>query len=144
MLVARDRDAGVAELQAFLQKMPGHSAEMAAREVIGRARFEQGRFGEAAEELGRVAAASPRNVTIRALFGEALLKSGRPAEAEPHLQFAVAVLPRNSHLHNMLGAAFADTGRYDAARARFEEARRLAPGDPAPVPHLERLNALAP
>jgi tetratricopeptide (TPR) repeat protein len=144
MLVARDRDAGVAELQAFLQKMPGHSAEMAAREVIGRARFEQGRFGEAAEELGRVAAASPRNVTIRALFGEALLKSGRPAEAEPHLQFAVAVLPRNSHLHNMLGAAFADTGRYDAARARFEEARRLAPGDPAPVTNLERLNALAP
>lgn len=141
LIIPKDPEAGIAELQRFLRMMPGHPAAPRLHQLIGLAQMQLGRYARAVDELQIAAVASPRNLGTRAALAEALLKAGRVREALPHLRVVGAARPSSS-LHNLIGTALAQEGHLDDARAEFERAARLDPLDPATKANLQQLREL--
>jgi Flp pilus assembly protein TadD len=142
LIVARDPEAGIVELESFLRKMPDHPAAPGVRGLIGLAQMRLGRFDRAAAELQVAVQSSPADLAARAALGEALFRTGRAEDALPHLRMAAAARP-SGRLHNLIGAALAETGRLEDARAAFERAVRLDPDDAAAANNLEHVRQLA-
>lgn len=84
-----------------------------------RAAYEGGRFEQAEQTSGRLAAGThPNRIEAQVLWGQSLAALGRPAEAEAAFQKALAIEPQRLEAVTGLAQALADLGRYDEASQR--------------------------
>ncbi len=90
---------------------------------------EEGRLGEAAEELRAAARLDPSEVRIKYNLGLALERLGRYGEAENTLLEATRLAPDDTDVLYALGALYAASGRWGEALSLAERLVRLDPSD---------------
>jgi tetratricopeptide (TPR) repeat protein len=119
-----------AQKQAEVELVPGSPAvEQTYQE--GRALFEAGMYGKAAEEFARVVAADPKHFKALVNWGAALSRSHRPAEAIPKFQQALSLDPEHpnrAEAYYDWGVALERLGEHREAVEKFKQALALKPG----------------
>jgi len=106
----------------------GDSAE--ARLLLGTTKMNAREFAEALVDLKRAAELNPELPDVFSYLGLALLSTGDTPAAAEAFQKELASNP-NDFLSNLqLGVLQKQEQQYDEARARFERALRVRPGDP--------------
>lgn len=88
-----------------------------------------GSFAQAEVAAAKLAAAFPRSAEVQQAYAAALENQGKLAAATAHLQWAVQLAPNSSACHLNLGSNYFRRGMATQARAQFEAAARLNPGD---------------
>jgi tetratricopeptide (TPR) repeat protein len=128
-LVAMDRDA---EALAFLQESQArfeNSAEV--RAGIGQVLMKQRRFVEAADVLRQAVLLAPEDDLVREHLARCYFRANKPQET---IETIERLLRRDEHkeradLYTMLGECYLAVGRPVDARAAFETASNLQPGN---------------
>ncbi len=110
-----------------------------ARNSLGVALAQLGRFEEARREFERVAEAEPDNLMARYNLGWALLRLGSLDAARKAFEAALDLDPTHVFARIRLASLAEKRGDLDAARKLFEEASRLPGGEPLSMRHLARL-----
>ena len=87
----------------------------------------------ALDRVTRQAALAPMSGAHQALLGQLYLLRGERALAETTLLKAIELSPRLLEPYVRLGGLYAEAQRYDEALARFEQAAKARPKDPAPL-----------
>lgn len=130
-LVALDRED---EAQALLKKTQEsgnfeNSAEL--RTLRGQVYMRQKKYAEAAEQLRDATMLSPEETGIREQLARALYAGGRKPEATPVLERLVAdeKYAKRADLHTQLGECYLAAERPNEAKASFETASNLQPGN---------------
>jgi len=105
---------------------------------LGTLEFEEGHWREAERSLRTYLGveANRTNVVAWRMLGDALLSSGQTEAAERALATALQLAPNQSPVINSLGMALASRRRYKEAQARFQQAVRVNPQDPASALNL--------
>lgn len=85
---------------------------------------------EARREIEGAFARAPSSVKIRVTFAAVCGAQGEYALSEQHSRAALRLEPDSLHALTNLGTALIEQGRIDEARMAYDEAVRLAPGDP--------------
>jgi len=98
-----------------------------ARFNLASALAEQGREGEAIEQLRETVRIRPEYVAARAELGQLLVKQGQVDEGVRELQTAVKMRPDDADAHFRLGSVYGSLGRGAAAEQQFAETARLQP-----------------
>ncbi len=81
-----------------------------------RAAYEGGRYAQAEQEAGRLAAGSNADrIEAQVLWGQSLAALGRAPDAEGAFRAALATAPQRTEAISGLAQALADQGRYDEA-----------------------------
>lgn len=96
---------------------------------LANAMADQGRFGDAIEQMQRTAALAPNSFPAHYNLAIWLLRENRFAEALEHGRDSVRVAPEAPEAHRVLGRAFAMVGDFCAAAGCFDRAVELAPDD---------------
>jgi serine/threonine-protein kinase len=92
----------------------------------------QGRWGEAAEVMGKAVELDPRNPSLLGLFATSCARARRYAEADRAFALAIALSPQWGYLHAWrVELQIKWHGDLDKARALLEEASRVAGGSEA-------------
>ena len=134
-------DAGRAEeafagYQAVLEASDEDAARNKALAGQARARFEQGRFAEAARLFQRAADNAEETPTMRAEWlsraADAVYASGQPAEAARMYRHVYTLFPESPLAGEMLLRAADALARGGDTRAALEAFARAAEADPAP------------
>ncbi|MGD1031042.1 MAG: tetratricopeptide repeat protein [Opitutaceae bacterium] len=100
-------------------KMPGNAG---ARNNLGNALAEQGRFPEAIAQYREALRLVPDFDDPHYNMGNALAKTGHLQEAIEHYRAAVAVRPKDAAIRYALGEALRRLGRTGEAQGQYEEA----------------------
>jgi tetratricopeptide (TPR) repeat protein len=100
-------------------KMPGNAG---ARNNLGNALAEQGRFPEAIAQYREALRLVPDFDDPHYNLGNALAKTGQFQEAIEHYRAAVAVRPKDAAIRYALGEALRRLGRTGEAQGQYEEA----------------------
>jgi Flp pilus assembly protein TadD len=79
--------------------------------------------------LETLAARNPANRDLQSTYGKELLQAGNPQKAATVLANAVALGAPDWKLHSALGSAHDQLGRYAEARAQYDAALKLKPGE---------------
>jgi Flp pilus assembly protein TadD len=148
-------------IEHMQQALDGHPE---ARYALGFELYEQGRLGEAADELRRFAREVPGDRFVaqaRSMAGDALLRLGRNDEARAEYEAVTAVEPERGAAWSNLGLALSRAGQPARAVDAFQRAVQIEPangtsranlaamlleaGDAAAaVPHAEEAARLTP
>jgi len=148
-LLARTPDglpAAIVQYEATLRLKPDHAR---AHYALGVALLRVGRNAEAVPHFEAAIRLEPGNNLVVAnasyLLGVEFMRSPTRASAAAAL-FAAAVRlkPEVAETRNAYGEALLASGRTDEARAEFETALRLAPGDARALANLARMPAVVP
>jgi tetratricopeptide (TPR) repeat protein len=99
------------------------------------------RFREAAAPLRRATELKPDFARAYLILGTCQRHLGETAAAVESLRRGVACLPTDADLQLGLGESLLDSGDLAGAEPHLENARRLAPNDPAAAKALERLRS---
>ena len=142
LLVDGELEAGIRQLQTFIDLMPTHAAVPGARQMIATALAAQGNTAEAIAELRMALEAEPRNPRANGLLGELLLQQQSAPEATRYLERAAALQPADARLQNLLGTALAMQGRVAEALPHFQRAADLDPDHANARANLERARQL--
>ena len=110
-----------------------------ARNSLGVALAQLGRFEEARREFERVAEAEPDNLMARYNLGWALLRLGSLEPARKAFEDVLALDPSHVFARIRLAVMAEKRGDAKAARRYYEEASRLPGGEPLSMRHLARL-----
>jgi protein O-GlcNAc transferase len=94
----------------------------------GRLAYQQGKFAEAVDFLGRAHALDPANAVCEMRLGLALLVTQRLSEAEVHLRFAAESRPDFHEAWDALAHCFRAQQRLREALECHEKALAIAPG----------------
>jgi len=100
---------------------------------LGTLEFEEGHWREAERSLRTYLGVEVNrtNAVAWRMLGDALLSSGQTEAAERALTMALQLAPEDSAVLNSLGMSLASRRRYKEAQARFQQAARVNPADPA-------------
>jgi Flp pilus assembly protein TadD len=79
--------------------------------------------------LKKLVSYHPKDMGLRAYYGRALLKGGRHVQAEGVFRAMITAGQRDWKTYNALGSALAEQGRYSEARAQYNQALRVSPGN---------------
>lgn len=110
-----------------------------ARNSLGVALAQLGRFEEARREFERVAEAEPDNLMARYNLGWALLRLGSLDPARKAFEAVLELDPTHVFARVRLAAMAEKRGDAKAARKYYEEASRLPGGEPLAMRHMARL-----
>lgn len=89
-----------------------------------------GSYDEAAKALGQLMIIAPDDVRVVGEYGKALAQLGRPDEALPFLNRAIQLDANDWTLYSALGVAYDQDDQHTKARAAYEHALKLKPGQP--------------
>ena len=129
ILRAAGDDAGAEKaLRAGLQRTRDDAALAAAG---ARLLLDGGRSGEAVAVIGPAREKAPSDAALLLLAGEALAAGGRGAEAIEAYRAAAAGAPESADTQRRAGDALLALGDLDGARAAFERADKIEPGNVA-------------
>lgn len=92
--------------------------------------LEDGRFAEAEEVLGAIAAQHPAETWVHSIRALCLAELGRDGEAIASSAKAVRLEPDDAYARWVMGALLCDRNRLDDAMEQAREAVRLDPGNP--------------
>lgn len=109
-----------------------------ARNNLGVALLEKGRFDEALAHFQQALEGNPNKAEVLNNIGDALLGMGRISESFPHLQKALEMEPNRPDVLSNLGNAMLRSGRVDEAIVHLQKALELYPSY---VPALNYLGA---
>jgi len=122
--------ASLSLLAAWLSVVaPAQAEELPGKAARAKQAMIDGRYDEAAELYGEVAAELPGNPGVIANHGMALHLAGRYAEAVKRLEEAVRLDPRNAMAHLLLGTGYLKQNQAEKAIRPLDEAVRLEPGN---------------
>ncbi|MHB1311032.1 MAG: tetratricopeptide repeat protein [Gemmatimonadaceae bacterium] len=138
--------AAIVQYEETLRLKPDHAR---AHYALGVALLRVGRNAESVPHFEAALRLEPGNNLLVAnasyLLGVEYMRTpARAAEAAALFAEAVRRKPGIAETHDALGEALLAAGRPDAARAEFETALRLAPGDERALANLARMPAAAP
>jgi predicted Zn-dependent protease len=108
---------------------------------LGASYLELGRFEDAAQALGRVVAADPRERNGRLMLAEALAGAGKPKEAIEHFRAAAGLLPANPRVWYGLGMSYEAVGEKAGAEEAWKQLMALPPSVQSHVRSAELLSA---
>ena len=90
-----------------------------------------GQADQGLDVMGNLAALHPADANLQATYGKALVREGRGAEAIAILTGPALQASRDASIYSALGSAFDQTGAHLEARAAYNQALELKPGDTA-------------
>jgi arylsulfatase A-like enzyme/Flp pilus assembly protein TadD len=123
----------VAELEAAVGRLPGHTAAWLA---LAESRSAAGDPPRALADLRRAQQVLPRDPRLVEAEAHLLRRLGRTRETPAVYERAVALAPEDALLRVQLGEAWRDAGDFEKAVAALREAVRL---DPAPASYWNSL-----
>ena len=89
-----------------------------------------GSYDEAASAFGQMMMVAPDDVRVVGGYGKVLAQQGRPDEALPFLNRAIQINANDWTLYSALGVAYDQQDQHTKARAAYEHALVLKPGQP--------------
>lgn len=89
-----------------------------------------GSYDQAAKALGQLMLMAPDDARVVGEYGKVLTQLGRPGEALPFLNRAVQLNANDWTLYSALGVAYDQADQHTKARAAYEHALQLKPGQP--------------
>jgi Flp pilus assembly protein TadD len=119
----------------------GDSAE--ARMLLGTTKMQAQDFADALVDLKQAAELNPQLPDVFSYYGLALLATGDMAGASNAFRKELESNPNDFVSNLQLGVLFKQDQRYDEARASFDHALRVRPGDPGVRYQLATLDLLA-
>jgi tetratricopeptide (TPR) repeat protein len=125
------RDNQAARGQVLVDRIlrEGESAE--AHLLLGTTKMNAQDFSEALVDLKKAAELNPQLPDVFSYYGLALISTGDMAAAADAFRTELESNPNDFVSNLQLGVLFKQDQRYDEARASFERALRVRPGDPA-------------
>jgi Flp pilus assembly protein TadD len=93
-------------------------------------------FDAASRVLAQLVIAAPNDARVIGEYGKVMLESGRTGDAVAFLERAVTLNDTDWTLFSALGIAYDQSGNSEAARAAFNHALALKPGEPAVLSNL--------
>ncbi|HUO92245.1 MAG TPA: tetratricopeptide repeat protein [Rhizomicrobium sp.] len=91
---------------------------------------EAGSYEEAAKSLAQLMIVAPDDVRVVGEYGKVLTQLGRPDQAVPFLTRAIQIDANDWTLYSALGVAYDQADQHARARAAYEHALKLRPGQP--------------
>ena len=91
---------------------------------------ERGSYQEAAKALAQLMIVAPDDVRVVGEYGKVLTQLGRPDQAVPFLARAIQIDGNDWTLYSALGVAYDQADQHAKARAAYEHALKLKPGQP--------------
>lgn len=130
-LVALDREAEAQTLLKTAQDSGDFENSAELRSLRGQIYYRQKKYAEACEQLREATLLSPEEIGIREQLARSLYAAGRKAEATPVLERLVAdeKFAKRADLFTQLGECYLAAGRPNEAKAAFETASNLQPGN---------------
>jgi tetratricopeptide (TPR) repeat protein len=126
-LLSRGSGGGAAQLlERAAEAEPGSRSVL---EALGRAQFDAGRYGAAADSFRQIVEASPSDDYAHFGLGLALARDGNPAAAAEHLALAAAMRPELPHYTDALRGVRATL----RAQADLESPAPPSPGGNTPI-----------
>jgi hypothetical protein len=125
------------ELEAILKNHPRHERALLQQGVLAEA---TGNNENALRYYRTAVEAHSSSELARYRLALLLLRLRDLTSAASELRECIRLNPRVAGYRNALGVALAQQGQFEAARGEFEQALRLAPGDPTATSNLQRLN----
>src|SRR5438477_311317 len=119
----------------------GDSAE--ARLLLGTTKMNAQEFAEALVDLKKAVELNPQLPDVFSYYGLALLATGDMAGAADAFRKELESNPNDFVSNLQLGVVFKQDQRYDEARASFDRALRVRPGDPGVRYQLATLDLAA-
>ena len=119
----------------------GESAET--RLMVGTAKMNAQDFSEALKDLQKAAELNPQLTDVYSYYGMALLATGDTAAAADAFRKELQTNPNDFVSNLQLGVVLKQDQRYEEARASFERALRVRPGDPGVRYQLATLDLIA-
>ncbi len=113
-----------------------HLTEISREDVIeryrtrGMAKFQKGRFVDAAEDFAALVELQPTNPWASYMLGRSLGKAGDVPEAIRWLRTAAEQNPGDPEVHFQLGLLLSHDEQLDEAEAEFSKVAALAPAEP--------------
>jgi Flp pilus assembly protein TadD len=89
-----------------------------------------GSYDEAAKSLGQLLIVAPDDSRVVGEYGKVLTQLGRPGDALPFLNRAIQLNANDWALYSALGVAYDQSDQHTKARAAYEHALALNPGQP--------------
>jgi tetratricopeptide (TPR) repeat protein len=116
--------AAVASFRRALELNPGSQV---VRQDLGAALIRTGKWSEAAEVLGPLAASQPNSYQVAYLNALALQNSQHSKEAEVEARRALALDANSADAHTLLGLTLSSQSRFDEAITELTRAVEIAP-----------------
>ncbi len=132
-----------AKATALMQEALRNHEAPQLRTALGLTLLGGGKLADATSELEAAYKKDPRQTQAGSALVGLYLRGGKAAQALAVAQSLVQQQPANASFHNLLGLARARGGDTPGAKAAFEKALSLAPGQPAPQFNLARLDMAA-
>jgi tetratricopeptide (TPR) repeat protein len=130
-LQAAQQAHGAGDLQTaerlYRQVLAQQPANFDALHLLGVARAQQGKYGEAQLLVAKALALNPRHAGALSNLGNILSELGRPAEAIESLKRALALEPNYVEAIYNLGNALSKARRYEEAIAAYRDALQRRP-----------------
>ena len=123
LLRGMDQNGKALEVMAELARRNPDDSDLLA--VYGKDLAEAGKAKEAADVLGRIAAAGKADWKVYSALGSALDHQGRHAEARQAYQSALKQRPQEISVHNNLGMSFVLEGNLEEAESTLRRAAAL-------------------
>jgi tetratricopeptide (TPR) repeat protein len=127
LLEAGDSEAAIATLEAALAAAPSHLALV---DIGARAYIDTGRISDAEKLTSAALAKFDTEGWAHGSHARVLLAKSDAAAAVAELDRAVELSPGDASLHALRGDATRGVGSRDAAKASYEKALQLDPGQP--------------
>ena len=102
-----------------------------------------GSYDRAAKALGQLMLVAPDDPRVVGEYGKTLTQLGRPDEALPFLNRAIQLNGNDWTLYSALGVAYDQADEHARARAAYEHALALKPGDAGVLNNMGVSRALA-
>jgi tetratricopeptide (TPR) repeat protein len=126
-LLGRGSPAAAAQLlERAAEAEPGARSVL---EALGRAQFDAGRYGQAADSFRQIVEASPSDDYAQFGLGLSLARNGNPAAAAEHLALAAAMRPDLRHYTDALRGVRATLRARKAARSSRPGRPERSPSD---------------
>jgi protein O-mannosyl-transferase len=141
LLASGRTDEGIQALEAFVQREPDTLAARSAHATLANSLAGIGQFARAIPHYRAYLQRETGDARAWTGLGIALVSTGDLTGGLAAFREAVGRQPRDFKMRANLARAFLDSGLLSEAAAEAEQARRLAPDDPAPDELLGRVAA---
>ncbi len=142
--VAEARGDGLAALASFREAARSAGEDLEPLRALAKVLFEHGPAAEADRVLREIVSSDPGDAPSRQNLGSLRLREGRAAEAVDDFLGAIRLRPDCAPTFVLLGRAYKALDRPNEAMDAWEEAFRIAPGDPDATREIRDADRLVP